>query len=119
MIVPGPCGRDLLRKAQMATNWVYILTNKERGSFYIGSTSDPAVRLSEHRTGNRSKHVRKYNLYRVVWFKAYQDKETALTVEHRIKRKSRDWKFAAIEEMNPNWDDLTEQWLEAARQEWG
>ena len=101
----------------MATNWLYIMTNKEHGSFYVGSTSDPAARLNEHRSGKGSKHVWKYNLFRVVYFQAYEDKDTALVVEHRVKRKRRDYKIWLVEQANPDWLDLTQAWLaEAARE---
>ena len=99
----------------MTTNWAYILTNKDCGTFYHGSTSNPAARLEEHRSGRGSKFVRKYNLYRLVWFKACEDKDHALQVEHRMKRKNRARKIAIIEALNPDWNDLTEDWLEDAK----
>lgn len=99
----------------MATNWAYILTNKERGVFYHGSTSNPAARLEEHRSGRGSKFVRKYNLFRLVWFQACEDKEAALVLEHRMKRKNRTRKIPIIEAFNPEWNDLTEAWLEEAK----
>jgi len=102
----------------MATNWAYILTNKARGGFYHGSTSDPAARLEEHRSGRGSVHVRKYGLFRLVWFQACEDKEDALTLEHRMKRKNRERKIAIIESFNPTWNDLTEVWLEEAKRTW-
>ncbi len=93
------------------------MTNRERGVFYIGSTSDPSARLDEHLSGRGSQHVRKYGLDKVVWFKAFPDKEGALIIEHRMKRWAREYKFNAIEESNPAWRDLREEWLNEAAAE--
>ena len=61
------------------------------------------------------KFFRKYGLDQIVWFKAYEDKETALTVEHRLKRKSRKRKWPMIIAFNPDWADVKEAWFEEAR----
>ena len=98
----------------MRTNWVYILTNKPCGTFYVGSTSNPLRRLEEHRRGEGSQHVRKYGLARVVWFQAFESKEAALLIEHRMKKWARATKIDAIERLNPAWTDLSETWLEEA-----
>ncbi len=103
----------------MSTNWVYIATNDAREPLYHGSTSDPAVRLAEHDQGIGSKTVRQYGLHKIVWFKAFPDKETALTVEHRLKRKSRARKLPMIEAFNPDWRDMRATWLREAARELG
>jgi putative endonuclease len=102
----------------VTANWAYILTNRERGSFYHGSTHQPALRLEEHRSGRGSKHVWKYNLLELVWFQICDDKEEALLLEHRMKRKNRARKVRIIEALNPDWRDLTAELLEEARREW-
>ena len=98
----------------MRTNWVYILTNKPRGVFYVGSTSNPARRLEEHRAGEGSQHVRKYGLNRVVWFEAFADKGDALTIEHRMKKWARATKIEAVERGNSEWRDMSGEWLAEA-----
>ena len=82
---------------------MYILTNKPRGVFYVGSTSNPARRLEEHLAGEGSKHVKKYGLNRVVWFEAFADKGDALVIEHRMKKWARETKIEAVERRNPGW----------------
>ena len=90
------------------------MTNESGVPFYTGSTSDPALRLDEHLTGRGSKTVAKYGLHKVVWFKAYSDLETALIVEHRLKRKSRARKLPMVEAFNPDMRDLSAEWLREA-----
>ncbi len=101
----------------MSINWVYILANKRRGRFYTGSISDPVARHAEQMSEYGSKHVANYNLHTLVYFKAYEDKETALAVEHRIKRKSRDYKMWLIEGINPDWADISQAWFDEAARE--
>ena len=95
------------------------MTNEARTPLYHGSTSELSLRLDEHLSGQGSKTVRQYGLTKVVWFKACPDKETALVVEHRLKRKSRARKIPMIEAMNPNWADLSAPWLRGAAEDWG
>ncbi|MEM7730705.1 MAG: GIY-YIG nuclease family protein [Pseudomonadota bacterium] len=99
------------------TNWVYIATNEAGKPLYHGSTWDPATRWDEHLRGTDSSTVRRYGLTKIVWFKAFSNKETALEVEHRLKRKSRARKLPMIEAFNPDWRDMSADWLrEAARE---
>jgi putative endonuclease len=39
---------------------VYILTNKPRGTLYIGVTSNPLARFIQHRSGTGSAFVKKH-----------------------------------------------------------
>ena len=95
------------------TNWVYILANRKNGAIYTGSTSNPELRLAQHRANTGSKHVAKYRIYTLVWFEIAEDMDTALQREHQIKNWRRAWKIEMIEKNNPDWFDLTEQILEA------
>jgi len=40
-----------------------------------------------------------------VHYEIYDDPESAITREKRLKRWKRDWKIGLIEGSNPNWDD--------------
>ena len=93
------------------------MTNAARKPLYHGSTSEPSLRLDEHLSGCGFKTVRRYGLTKVVWFKACPDRETALVVEHRLKRKLRARKIPMIEAMNPNWADLSSAWLREAAED--
>jgi putative endonuclease len=86
--------------------WIYIMADRYRGTMYVGSTTDLAQRISQHREGLGSKFCAKYGLARLVWAELLPTMQEALDQEKRIKRWRREWKFALIEKANPDWRDL-------------
>jgi putative endonuclease len=87
-------------------NAVYIMSNVKRGVIYVGVTSNLPNRATEHREGRFEGFTKKYQLKRLVWYRLYGDMLDAITLEKRLKRWRREWKFRLVEEMNPEWDDL-------------
>ena len=87
--------------------WVYILTNKKNGTLYIGVTNDLVRRLDEHKQGLGSEFVQKYQLFKLVACEAFASSEEAIAREKQLKNWKRQWKIYLIEEVNPNWDDLS------------
>jgi len=85
---------------------VYILASRKNGTLYVGVTSDLPRRMEEHRLGNASKFTAKYGIKRLVWFEVHELIAQAITREKTIKKWPRQWKINAIEENNPNWQDL-------------
>lgn len=86
---------------------IYLLTNKPRGTLYIGHTDDLSRRVWEHK--NRiypQAFSSKYNLHKLVWYEGFALREDALRAEQSMKRWRRDWKIAAVEADNPEWLDL-------------
>ena len=45
---------------------------------------------------------------KLVWFEAFGDIELAIGREKQMKEWQRKWKLRAIEETNPDWNDLFE-----------
>lgn len=88
--------------------WVYIMTNRYRGTLYTGVTSDLAARVFQHREGTGSNFCKRHGLTRLVWAEFGEDIQACITHEKRVKRWHRDWKFALIEKANPEWNDLYE-----------
>jgi putative endonuclease len=43
---------------------------------------------------------------KLVYYEIYDDPESAIVREKRLKHWKRDWKIELIESDNPNWDDL-------------
>ena len=86
--------------------FVYIMTNRPRGTLYVGVTSDLMHRVSQHRSGEGSSFVRRYNLHRLVFTERYDDITGAIAREKQLKHWNRDWKLRLIEEQNADWDDL-------------
>ncbi len=88
--------------------WVYIMTDRYRGTMYIGVTTNIAVRTFQHREGTGSKFCARYGLTRLVWADQTPRIGDAIAREKAMKKWNRAWKIALIEQANPNWDDLFE-----------
>jgi putative endonuclease len=86
--------------------YVYIMTNRDRGTFYIGVTNDIARRAWEHREGIVAGFTKKYELKSLVHVEPFDTAIEAIHREKRLKHWNRAWKLALIEETNPNWEDL-------------
>ena len=86
--------------------WVYILASAIGGTLYIGVTNNLVRRVYEHKMDLADGFTKKYRIHRLVYFERYNDVETAILREKRLKKWNRSWKVRLIEGLNPNWDDL-------------
>jgi len=87
---------------------VYILASARNGTLYIGVTSDLPGRLFRHRDETFPGFTARYGVYRLVWFEQHATMEHAIQREKRLKKWNRAWKLRLIEEANPDWRDLAE-----------
>ena len=85
---------------------IYIMTNRPKGTLYIGVSSDLLKRVFEHRSHVIDGFTTRYNLDKLVYYECYEDMYTALTREKNLKNWKRIWKISLIEKMNPAWLDL-------------
>jgi len=88
---------------------VYILSNKERGTLYIGVTSDLIKRIYQHRTDAVKGFSKQYKTHRLVYFEQFGDMYKAIKREKQLKKWKRVWKLELIESSNPNWKDLFDE----------
>ena len=88
--------------------FVYILTNFEETTFYIGVTSNLQKRIWEHKNKIVEGFTEKYNVDRLIYYEQTEDVETALNREKQLKRWHRQWKINLIKEFNPEMKDLFE-----------
>jgi len=86
---------------------VYILASQRRGTLYIGVTSDLARRLEAHQSGAVDGFTTKYGVHTLVYFELHADMYEAIQREKRLRKWNRAWKMRLIEEMNPEWKDLS------------
>jgi putative endonuclease len=88
--------------------FVYIMTNNNNSVFYTGVTSDLKERVHQHKT---KKHINsfsaKYNISKLVYFESFETIREAIKREKQIKAGSRNKKIDLINEMNPEWNDLS------------
>jgi putative endonuclease len=86
--------------------WVYIITNKPRGTLYIGVTGGIDDSMERYVKGKGSKFASKYKLSVLVYFKEFQYIDEAIAREKQLKNWHRDWKINLIEKENPDWKQL-------------
>jgi putative endonuclease len=91
--------------------YVYIMTTKSNTALYTGVTNDLQRRVLEHRSGKGGLFTKKYKIYKLVYYEIGDDIRSAIVREKQIKAGSRMKKFALINSINPNWDDLFDKYF--------
>ena len=89
--------------------YVYILFNKQNGTLYTGVTSNLSLRMWEHKNKKREGFTAKYGIDKLGFYEWHNTITGAIQHEKRIKGGSRQMKLDLIENMNPGWKDLFEQ----------
>jgi len=69
----------------MKTPCIYILTNKPKGTLYIGVTSNLPARIYQHKNGFVDSFSKKYNLHRLVYYELHENMYSAITREKQLK----------------------------------
>ena len=83
------------------------MTNRRRGTLYVGVTANLAERARAHKMGLGSWFTAKYRLTRLVYVEEHDDIARAIAREKAIKKWRREWKLQLIERQNPQWRDLS------------
>lgn len=90
---------------------VYILSNKRNGTLYIGLTNDLQRRMLEHKNAVVESFTKRYGLTQLVHVESYKYVNDALRREKQLKDWQRQWKIDLIEQQNPQWIDLYDQFF--------
>jgi putative endonuclease len=80
-------------------------------TLYTGVTNDLIRRVMEHKEGKIIGFTSKYNIKKLVYFEEGHSIYEALYREKQIKGWVRKKKINLIEELNPEWADLSEGWF--------
>ncbi len=88
---------------------VYILSSGERGTLYLGVTSNLPQRVWQHREGLIDGFTKPYAVKNLVWYEQCDSMYAAIEREKAIKKWRRSWKIELIEASNPHWSDLWHQ----------
>jgi putative endonuclease len=91
--------------------YVYIMSSHTR-TLYTGVTSNLEQRVLQHKNKAFNGFTKKYNVTRLVWFTDFPDMDQAIEAEKKIKGLLRKKKITLIEESNPFWNDLAEEWFD-------
>ena len=78
------------------------------GVLYVGVTRDLERRVLEHKTKAKVGFSSRYKTVKLVYFEVFQQVRSAIARENQVKGWRREKKVALVEERNPEWKDLSE-----------
>src|SRR3972149_7453862 len=90
---------------------VYIMTNACNTVLYTGVTRDLIKRISQHKSKMGNGFASRYNVTRSVYVESLERMDQAIAREKQIKGGSRRKKIDLINNMNPEWKDLYEEFF--------
>ncbi len=67
--------------------------------------------MTEHKTGRYKGFSWKYNVSKMVYYEFQESADKMLKRERRLKNWNRDWKIELINNFNPSWADLSQEFL--------
>ena len=86
------------------------MASKKNGTLYTGVTSNLLKRIYEHKNNIFEGFTSKYNVHQLVYFESTSDIIKAIEREKQTKGWLRKKKTQLIENMNPEWNDLSKDW---------
>ena len=87
--------------------FVYIMTNKNRTTLYIGVTNNLCRRIYEHKNHLfKNSFTDKYNLEFCIYYEEFQYFDLAIQREKELKKWNRQKKEDLINKKNPEWKVL-------------
>src|SRR6218665_1906827 len=88
---------------------IYIMTNKNNTTLYVGVTSRLKARVYDHKTVRYpGSFTARYFLYKLVYYESFHSIKDAIAREKQLKAGSRAKKMELIHNLNPQWRDLFE-----------
>ena len=89
--------------------YIYILASQKNGTLYTGVTSDLAERIQQHKDHAVEGFTAKYGVTILVYYEWLDAIEDAIVREKQIKKWKRLYKLNAINALNPQWLDLSDE----------
>jgi putative endonuclease len=87
--------------------FVYIMTNKNKTTLYIGVTNNLLRRVYEHKNHlMKNSFTDKYNLEYCIYYEEYEYFDLAILREKELKKWNRIKKEELINRVNPEWLEL-------------
>lgn len=102
---------DSNKYTMIKKGYLYILASKRNGTLYVGVTSDLENRIYQHKNKTIKGFTSKHNINNLVYYEEYNNIREAIEREKFIKGKKRIFKVELIEKINPEWNDLSEDWI--------
>ena len=88
-----------------------MLSSRNNKVLYVGMTNNLQRRMYEHKHHLVEGFTDKYNVTKLVYFEETSDVNAAIEREKQLKKWRREKKNKLIESMNPNWNDLSDDWV--------
>jgi putative endonuclease len=85
------------------------MANQSR-TLYVGLTNNIRRRVREHKDGLFEGFTLRYNINALVYIESFGDIDSAIAREKQIKHWSREKKLNLINQVNPDWRDLSDGW---------
>ena len=95
----------------MKTYYVYIMGSKS-GTLYVGVTSKLKKRVYEHKNHLIPGFTDRYDINKLLYFETIGDATSSIKREKQIKAWRRGKKVKLIDSINPQWNDLSEDWYD-------
>ena len=89
------------------------MASQKNGTLYTGITKDLVGRVYQHKNDYVEGFTKKYQIHNLVYYEQYDNAESAIIREKRLKKWNRSWKIKLIDEMNPSWTDLYEDFMDS------
>lgn len=86
--------------------FIYILTNYNKTSLYIGLTNNLERRVYEHKNKVNKGFTSKYYVDKLIYYEIFDNAEYAIAREKQLKGGSKQKKIDLINSFNPEWKDL-------------
>jgi putative endonuclease len=87
--------------------FVYVMTNRNKTTLYIGVTSDLCRRINEHKKHKyKNSFTDRYNLEYCIYYEEFPTIQQAILREKELKKWNRKKKEALIISKNPQWNEL-------------
>jgi len=95
----------------MKLGYVYILSNKNRTTLYVGLTSNLENRILYHTLGKGSAFTNRYGVVDLLYYESIFGMGHAIRREKQLKNWHRDWKWNLIKSVNEDLSDLANDWF--------
>ena len=89
---------------------VYFVTNWTHEILYIGVTNHLERRSWQHQAGSLKGFSQKYKTCKLVYYELFGSIELAILREKQLKKWRREKKDFLVNQMNPDWRDLSQDW---------
>lgn len=85
---------------------LYILANTSNTVLYTGVTGNLRNRIEQHKNRGLEGFTKKYNVWKLVYYEAYEGAKDAIKREKQIKNLVRRKKETLIKTINPGFEEI-------------